>query len=116
MGKAKKPVLLFSFGVVLAYISAIPFYCGSFLGYVLAKYLSGTSTFCQGRLKSLVFKVRGHRIHLHHWVISSSIILALFIKGIYLTEFFLGAYGFLSGLIFHGIYHYKDWYRILNRG
>jgi len=113
MEKVKKPLLLFSFGVALAYISAIPFYSGSFLGYILAKFFSGKSTACQGRLKSIILNVGTYRIHLHHWFISVLIILGLLIKGICLSEFLLGTFGFLAGLIFQGIYHYQDWHRIL---
>jgi hypothetical protein len=39
----------------------------------------------------------------------------LLIKSFFFTEFLLGTFGFLTGLTFHGIYHYKDWYKIFTK-
>lgn len=101
--------------MALAQITAIPFYCGAALGYLSARYFSGRSTAQQGKIKSLSFNAGSYRVHLHHWTLSGLLIVPLLVKGLYLLEFFSGVCGFYAALIFHGIYSYTDWHKIISR-
>ncbi len=115
--KFKKSVLLLGWGVALAQIMAFPFYCGAVLGYLSAKYFAGRSTAQPGKVRSLVFNIGSYRVHLHHWTLSSLFITPLLLKGIYahFMEPFLLVCGFCAALVFHGIYSYTDWYKIISR-
>ncbi len=113
--KFKKSVLLLGWGVVLAQIMALPFYCGAVLGYLSAKYFAGRSTAQPGKVRSLVFNIGSYRVHLHHWTLSGLLIASLHLKGLQFLELLLGVSGFCAALIFHGIYSYTDWYKIISR-
>ncbi len=115
--KFKKSVLLVGWGVALAQIAAIPFWGGAALGYLSARYFAGRSTGQPGRLRSRTFSIGPYRIHLHHWTLSSLFLTPLLLKGFYVhfLEFFLLACGFCAALVFHGIYSYTDWYRVVSR-
>ncbi len=79
---------------------------------MVARYLGGKTAGERGRLRSLFIPLGKHKIHLHHWLISSWIRGFALFKGVFLVspDVF---YGFLGGLAFHGIYYYTDWYKIL---
>lgn len=114
--KFKKSVLLLGWGVALAQIMALPFYCGAVLGYLSAKYFAGRSTAQPGKVRSLVFDIGSYRVHLHHWTLSGLLIASLQLKGLQFLESLLpGVSGFCAALIFHGIYSYTDWYKIIRR-
>ena len=100
--------VLLSTGIILGYLSFIS-WAGGFL---IAKYLGGRTVGERGRLRSFFIPLGKRKIHLHHWFISSWIIAFALLKGVFLIspEVFCG---FLSGLVFQGIYYYTDWYKIL---
>jgi hypothetical protein len=108
----KKIVLIsliggFLFFGVLCYKSWI-------IAFVITKYLSGRTDGKQGIVRSIIIPWRNYQLHLHHWF------LALVIGGVFVVRgFYILApevsYGFLSAIIFQGIYCYKDWYRIIKR-
>ena len=100
--------VLLSTGIILGYLSFIS-WAGGFL---IAKYLGGKTNGERGRLRSFFIPLGKRKIHLHHWLISSWIIVFALFKGIFLVspDVF---YGFLGGLAFQGIYYYTDWYKIL---
>jgi hypothetical protein len=84
------------------------------IAFVITKYLSGRTDGKQGIVRSIIIPWRNYQFHLHHWF------LALVIGGVFVVRGFyiLGpevSYGFLSAVIFQGIYCYKDWYRIIKR-
>ena len=100
--------VLLSTGIILGYLSFIS-WAGGFL---IAKYLGGKTDGERGRLRSFFIPLGKRKIHLHHWLISSWIMVFALLKGVFLVspEVFLG---FLGGLVFQGIYYYTDWYKIL---
>ena len=79
---------------------------------MIAKYLGGKRVGERGRLRSFFIPLGKRKIHLHHWFISSWIMIFALLKGAFIIspEIFLG---FLGGLVFQGIYYYTDWYKIL---
>jgi len=81
---------------------------------LIAKYLGGKTNGERGRLRSFFIPLGKRKIHLHHWLISSWIMAFAMLKGVFIIspEVF---FGFLGGLVFHGIYYYTDWYKILVR-
>jgi len=94
--------------ILLGYL----FFVGWLLGFLLTKYMAGKTSGKQGRIKSIVIPFGKYKIHFHHWLISSGIIIfSLIINVRFLTS--AVSYGVLSGSVFQGIYYYSDWHRIL---
>jgi len=94
--------------ILLGYL----FFVGWLLGFLLTKYMAGKTSGKQGRIKSIVIPFGNYKIHFHHWLISSGIIIfSLIINVRFLTS--AVSYGVLSGSVFQGIYYYSDWHRIL---
>lgn len=100
--------VLLSTGIVLGYFSFVSW----FIGFVIAKYLGGKTIGDRGRLSSLFIPLGKRTIHLHHWLLSSLVMGIPLVKGIYVPFSDL-YYGFFGGIVFHGIYCYRDWYKIL---
>ena len=102
--------VLLSIGIVLGYCSFISWASG----FLIAKYLGGKKTGERGRLRSFFIPLKKYEIHLHHWLLTSLIIGITLVRGVYFPtlDFF---YGFCGGIVFHGIYCYRDWYKILVR-
>ncbi len=81
-------------------------YIGGFFGYFSANFLAG-------RLPSVVFDIGNYHLHFHHWFISlTTIILTLLSNFPPLINPL--SLGFLSGVVFQGIFKYQDWYRIIS--
>lgn len=85
-----------------------------FATFAVTKYLSGRTDGKQGIIRSVIIPWRNYQLHLHHWF------LALIIGGVFMVKDFYiltpeVSYGFLSAVIFQGIYCYKDWHRIIKR-
>jgi len=100
--------VLLSTGIIFGYLSFISWA----VGFLIAKYLGGKTVGERGKLRSFFIPLGKRKIHLHHWLISSWIIVFALFKGVFLIspEVFCG---FLGGLVFQGIYYYTDWYKIL---
>lgn len=114
----KKAVFEFSKISIWAFTFFISFqiFIGMALGYIAAKFLSGQKTGEKGRINSLIFHFKGYKLHFHHWLYSALMLLALvFHFGGSFT--FQGGIicGALGGSIFHGIFSYKDWHKIIVR-
>jgi len=101
-------LLVLATSIILGYL----FFVGWLLGFVLTKYMAGKTSGKQGRIRSIVIPFGGHGVHLHHWLISSGIIILSLIINV---QFLASAisYGVLGGLVFQGIYCYGDWHKIL---
>ena len=100
--------VLLSTGIVLGYFSFISWS----IGFLIAKYLGGKTISERGRLRSFFIPLGKYKIHLHHWLLSSLVMGITLVKGTYFPSSDL-FYGFLGGIVFHGIYCYRDWYKIL---
>ena len=101
--------VLLSTGIILGYVSFITW----FVGFLLAKYLGSKTVGKPSKLRSYFIPLGKYKIHLHHWLLSScAIIIFTVFKGVHVLPPDL-FYGFLGGIVFHGIYCYSDWYKIL---
>lgn len=96
--------------MVLGYLSFLTW----FVGFLLARYLGNKTVGEPCRLlRSRIIPLGKYRIHLHHWLWSSGLIIAFAaLKGAYALPSDL-FYGFFGAIVFHGIYYYSDWYKIL---
>lgn len=104
-------VVLFSTGIILGYLSVIA-WSGGFL---LAKYLGSKTVGKPSKLRSHFIPLGKYKIHLHHWLLSScAIVMFTLFRGAYVLPSDL-FYGFFGAIVFHGIYFYSDWYRVLIR-
>jgi len=102
-------VVLFATCIVLGYLSFIAW----FAGFVLAKYLGSKTVGEPGKVRSYFVPLGKYKIHLHHWLLSSCVIIGFVVfKGAYVLPSNL-VYGFFGAIVFHGIYFYGDWYKIL---
>jgi len=109
----KKVTLVVSLStfIILGYVSFIAWS----IGFLLAKYLCRKTVDKPRILRSSFIPLGKYKIHLHHWLWSSCvmIIFTLF-KGAHVLPADL-FYGFFAAIVFHGIYCYSDWYKILIR-
>ncbi len=108
--KVKKIIFPGTALIVSSYISFL-FAFGVIIGYF------GTNLFCKkyihtGKINSVTFNFGQWKIHLHHWIMGISTILA-----IYLTGFFsfvpILCIGTLSGLALHDLHTDKKWYKVI---
>jgi len=85
-----------------------------FAAFFITKFLSGRTEGAQGVIRSIVIPWREYRLHLHHWFLALVVGGAFLARGLYVLtpEVF---YGFVSAVIFQGVYCYEDWYRIIRR-
>ncbi len=88
-------------------------YFGSWLlGYLVTKLGGGRAAGQKGRVRSIYIPLGNYRIHLHHWLIALLMMPVAFTVSIpYVPPVVIC--GFLSGIVFQGIYNYGDWYRII---
>ncbi len=91
--------IVFAIGVIAGYI-AIEIYCKKLLE--------------TGKVRMLIFNLKGWEIHLHHWILGVLIILGAYLLNILysLPIMFLGVIG---GLIFHDIHTDKKWRKTTNK-
>jgi predicted histidine transporter YuiF (NhaC family) len=99
-----KSKILLSLPLVLI---SVKIYLGAVFGYFFARILAE-------RIDSIIFTVGSLQIHFHHWLMGFiGLVIALLVTLSPLIDHLI--YGFLSGLIFEGIFNYPDWYKILTR-
>ena len=102
-------LVLLSTGIILGYLSFIAWS----VGFLIAKYLGSKKVGEPSKIKSQFIPLGKYRIHLHHWILSScAIIVFAVFKGAHVLPSDL-FYGFFGAIVFHGIYCYSDWHRIL---
>ena len=108
--KVNKKFLL---SIPVALIS-LEIYLGIIFGYFLGKFLSGKKTGQPGVIRSIILNFGSYKLHLHHWVLSSGILIFSFLTSFSLpfSQFSLS---FLSGFAIQGIICYSDWHKILIR-
>lgn len=107
----RKKIVLISLVFALLLLGIIS-YKGWAVGFVVTRYLSGRKDGKRGIVRSIIISWRNYRLHLHHWFISTVGAGICAVKGfsILAPDVF---YGFLSAVIFQGIYCYRDWHRII---
>jgi len=102
-------LVLLSAGIILGYLSFIAWS----VGFLLVKYLGSKTVGEPSKIKSYFIPLGKYKIHLHHWLLSScAIIIFTVFKGAYVLPSDL-FYGFFGAIVFHGIYCYSDWYKVL---
>jgi hypothetical protein len=84
------------------------------IAFVITKCLSGRTDGKPGIVKSIIIPWRDYQFHFHHWFIALIIGGICFVKGFYIMAPQI-SFGFLSAVIFQGIYCYGDWYRLIKR-
>lgn len=84
------------------------------IAFVITKCLSGRTDGKPGIVKSIIIPWRDYQFHFHHWFIALIIGGVCFVKGFYILAPQI-SFGFLSAVIFQGIYCYGDWYRLIKR-
>ncbi len=97
-------------GLTLGYL----FYLGCAAGFFICKFCGGSESGIQGRVRSIIIPLRGHEIHLHHWLISLIATVTSAVQGFFLIAPGL-FYGVLGGLMLQGILCYSDWHRVVRR-
>ena len=103
-------IALLATSIVLGYLSFI----SCFIGFLLARYFGNKTSGESCRLlQSRIIPLGKYRIHIHHWLWSScAIVLFAVFEGAYVLPSDL-FYGFFGAIVFHGIYYYNDWYKVL---
>jgi len=102
-------VVLFATCIILGYLSFIAWSAG----FLLAKYLGSKTVGEPSKIRSYFIPLGKYKIHLHHWLLSScAIVMFTLFRGAYVLPSDL-FYGFFGAIVFHGIYCYGDWYRVL---
>ncbi len=102
-------VVLLSTGIILGYLSFIAWSAG----FLLARYLGSKTISEPSKIRSYFIPLGKYKIHLHHWLLSSCVIIGFVVfKGTYVVPSNL-VYGFFGAIVFHGIYSYSDWYKVL---
>jgi hypothetical protein len=109
----RKKIILISL-IVSFLLLGMLCYKSWFAAFAVTKYLSGRTDGKQGIIRSIIIPWRNYQLHLHHWFLALIVGGVFMVKGFYILapEVF---YGFLSAIIFQGIYCYGDWYRIIKR-
>jgi len=104
-------VVLLSTGIILGYLSVITWSAG----FLLVKYLGSKTIGEPSKVRSYFIPLGKYKIHLHHWLLSScAIVMFTLFRGAYVLPSDL-FYGFFGAIVFHGIYFYGDWYKVLIR-
>jgi hypothetical protein len=102
-------VVLLATCIILGYLSFIAWS----VGFLLVKYLGSKTVGEPSKVRSYFIPLGKYKIHLHHWLLSSGVIIAFVVfKGAYVLPSNL-VYGFFGAIVFHGIYSYSDWYKVL---
>jgi len=102
-------VVLITTCIILGYLSFITWS----VGFLLSKYLGSKKVGEPSKLRSHFIPVGNYKIHLHHWILSSGVLIAFTVfEGAYILPSNL-VYGFFGAIVFHGIYSYSDWYKVL---
>lgn len=84
------------------------------LGYFAARYIAGTKVKTRGRVPSFILNFRRYRLHLHHWLVFSNILVITLILHVFIITPYI-FYGFLGGVIAQGLIYYDDWAEIITR-
>lgn len=104
-------LLLTTVAIVVSYLALV----GWLTGFLIGKYGGGKREGMKGRVRSIMVPVGNHKLHLHHWLICSALMVVAVVRSFYFflpPEIFLS---FMGGLAFQGVYSYSDWRRIIHR-
>ncbi len=110
--KTKKRIIIIVIigSLIMGYIT---FLISNAISYFLTKKISAKKEGEESLIKSVRLKLtKRYYLHLHHWLISSLAMILVVEKEIFSGLWQQIVIGFLSGIIWQGIYCYRDWYKI----
>ncbi len=107
----RKKLILFGL-LTVGIFWGYPFYLSWAIAFALSKYCGGGENGIPGKVRSVIISWREYQFHLHHWLLASLVAAISAVNGFSPVSPGL-FYGFLSGLVFQGIYCYTDWHRII---
>ncbi|OHA62511.1 MAG: hypothetical protein A3E07_00650 [Candidatus Wildermuthbacteria bacterium RIFCSPHIGHO2_12_FULL_45_9] len=84
------------------------------VGYFAARMCAGPSPKTRGRIPSLIFRTRTHKVHLHHWFVFSNILIVTMVLHVFIATPNI-FYGFLGGIIAQGVLYYDDWHHLVSK-
>ena len=110
MGKFKKIVLPGATLLFSLWFSAI-FALGIFIGYI-GTYFGHKKITNSGKNNSVILNFGKWKIHFHHWLMGGVALVSCWLTGILesVPNIFLGIVG---GVVFHGLYLYDNWHKII---
>jgi len=109
----KKRIVLIGVVVAFAFLGIVC-YKTWLVTFVATKCLSGRAEGRQGIIKSIIIPWRHYQLHLHHWFLAVVVGAVFAATGLYFLPMNM-VYGFLSAIMFQGIYCYNDWYKLIKR-
>lgn len=113
MSKKVRKFIFPGIALMASFYASIIFAIGAITGYIV------TEIYCKkllktGKVRMLIFNLKGWEIHLHHWVLASLAILTAYLFNfIYSVPIIF--LGILGGLIFHDIHTDKKWRKITDK-
>jgi len=110
MGKFKKFAFPFLTAIFSVWFSIV-FALGIFVGYI-STYFGHKKITNNGVKNSVVISLGKWKIHFHHWLMGSVALLSVYISGLIevIPKIFVGIVG---GVVFHGLYLYDNWHKII---
>lgn len=113
MSKKVRKFIFPGIALIASFYASIIFAIGAIAGYIV------TEIYCKkllktGKVRMLIFNLKGWQIHLHHWILGVLIIFGAYLLNILysLPIIFLGVIG---GLIFHDIHTDKKWRKMTGK-
>lgn len=112
--KASKNPQHLSLGAMSIMLISFSLGASLIIGYIAARFIAGAKAKERGRFPSIAFSLRGYKIHLHHWLIFTSVLVAalIFQFSVFPHEIF---YGFLGGVVIQGVTFYEDWRQVIKK-
>ncbi|MBM3131624.1 MAG: hypothetical protein FJZ95_01140 [Chloroflexi bacterium] len=111
MKKGVISIALFITGLAFSYV-LVAF---GIVGFLIGKYGGGKREGIEGRIRSIIIPMGKLRLHLHHWLIGTIMMLVCWVQGlsVYIPPEIL--YGVIGGFAWQGVYCYADWHRVVYR-
>ncbi|HHE76555.1 MAG TPA: hypothetical protein ENL27_01055 [Candidatus Parcubacteria bacterium] len=109
MANKIKKIVLPSAALLTSLYASAPFTFGLIAGYL------GTNAFQKkfiqtGKVKLLMIPYKNWKIHIHHWISGSLLIIIAYAIDVIHSPIYFGA---LGGIVIHDLYTDKEWYKIL---
>jgi len=108
--KIKKFILPGATLLISSYISAL-FTVGIIFGYLATNFFQ-KKLVETNKIGLIIFNLGKWKIHLHHWILGSLMILFIYLINLLFTLPVI-CLGLLGGLIFHDVYTDKEWYKVI---
>ncbi len=111
----KKKIMAIISVIIASILHGYLFFASLILGYIASRYGAGKKEGEKGKFKSVIIPVGGNKkFHVHHWLYAFIFLGISSIASVYFLNPEI-TYGLFSGLVFHGIYCYKDWHKVVKK-